>query len=121
MKRAGKVIGIIVVILICIGAWALFKKNKTDTDAIYIDKVNLEGDTFTTNGGFTGGAIKYAGYDYNIEGKDLDVYIKNRLFVGKNGDFTIKIKDTQLKNIENVYLQGEESSDTYQLLTLQED
>lgn len=121
LKRVSKIIGIVVLIVICIGAWAIFGKNTTETDTIYLAEAKLEGNTFTTNGNFTGGAIKYAGYEYKIDGKGLYVYIKNRLFIGNSGDFLIEIKDDKLKNVEKVYLQGEDTSDTYQLLPNQED
>ena len=121
MKRTLRIIGIVVLILICIGAWALFGKNTTETDAIYIEITNLEGKNFTTNGSFTGGALKYSGYDYKIDGETMYLSIKNRLFIGNTGDFSIDIQDDKLQNIKTVYLQGEDKSDTYQLWPILEE
>lgn len=64
---------------------------------------------------FQGGALKYSGYDYTIDGETMYVSIKNRLFIGKTGDFSLKIKDDKLQKVKKVYLQGEDQSDTYQL------
>ena len=110
-----RIIGIIVLILVCIGAGALFKTNTTETEALYIGSSKLENKTFTTNGGFSGGALKYSGYDYTIDGETMYVSIKNRLFIGKTGDFVIEIKDDKLQKVKKVYLQGDDQSDTYQL------
>ncbi|MFJ7683748.1 hypothetical protein [Peribacillus butanolivorans] len=121
MKRISQIIGIIVLIIVCIGAWTLFGKNTTETDAIYLDIAKLEGNTFTTNGNFTGGAIKYSGYKYKIDGENMYLYINNRLLIGKSGDFLIKIKDENLQNVEKVYLQGQDKSDSYQIWPNQED
>lgn len=115
MKRLLRIIGIFVLLIVILGAWALFKTNTTETDALYIGSSNLANKTFTTNGGFSGGAIKYSGYDYEIEGDTMYVTIRNRLFIGKSGDFTIEIKDDKLQHVKKVFLQGKETSDTYQI------
>ena len=47
--------------------------------------------------------------------------IKNRLFIGNTGDFSIDIQDDKLQNVKTVYLQGEDKSDTYQLWPILEE
>lgn len=112
MKR---IIGIVIVIILIISAWALFKTDPTEMDLLYISSTNFEDKTLTTDGSFTSGAIKYSGYDYEIEGDTMYVTIRNRLFIGKSGDFTIEIKDDKLQHVKKVFLQGKEKSDTYQI------
>ena len=86
LKRKLLIIGTVGLIIICIGAWALFGKNTTETDAIYLEMEKVEGKTFTTNGSFAGGAMKYSGYEYEIDGENMYLYIKNRVFIGNSQD-----------------------------------
>lgn len=112
MKR---IIGIVLVIIIIISAWTLLKTDPTETDLLYISSTNFEDKTLTTNGSFTSGLIKYSGYDYEIEGDTMYVTIKNRLLIGKSGDFFIEINDAKLEHVKKVFLQGKGPSDTYQI------
>lgn len=112
MKR---IIGIMVIIIVILASWALFKTDPTEMDLLYISSTNFEGETLTTDGSFTSGAIKYSGYDYEIKGDTMYVTINNRLFIGKTGDFSIEIKDEKLHDVKKVLLQGKETSDTYQI------
>ena len=110
-----RIIGIVLVIIVLISVWALFKTDPTEMDLLYISSTNFEGETLTTEGSFSSGAIKYSGYDYKIKGDTMYVTIKNRLFIGKSGDFSIEIKDDKLQHVKKVLLQGKVTSDTYQI------
>lgn len=84
----------------------------TDTSAIQIDEVEVyDGQTLHIKGDFTNSNKKYAGYTFDIIEDKFYLRMKTVLLGGKSGGFDFEIKDSNLANVKEVYLQGAKKED----------
>lgn len=104
----------VIIILLLFGYKAFIHGWYAPTEVIWTTEVKVEENKMIIKGNTNESATGFSGYKYKIENENLYIQVRYSIVskINSSGHFDIEIIDDELKDVENIYLQGGKSKDT---------